>query len=117
MTIGQQVTIPPIPHGSTIEKIIAGKLIEAFLAQGFWISVYDGEETTVRRSTDPAEIYAALASTDGDILNIGRVGNADRIGWVYLVWGNDHHLVSDHTTNPEIENVVDPICEWAEGQR
>ena len=56
----EAVTIPPIPHGSTVEKIIVGKLVEGFLAAGYSLSVYDGEEVTVERSSNPVVIFEEI---------------------------------------------------------
>lgn len=109
--------LPPIPHGSTVEKLIVGKLVTDFLAAGFALSVNDGEETTVKRSTDPAVIFPALASTDEDYLIVHPGNGTKHIGWVRLIWGNDHHIISDFNTKPEIEAIVDPICDWAETLR
>lgn len=117
MSTGQQVTIPPIPHGSVIEKIIVGKLVEAFLAAGYQLSIWDGEEMTVVEETDPAILYPALASTDEDQLYIHRKGADRPFGSVLLIWGNDHHIISNYTATPEIAAIVDPICDWAEEQR
>lgn len=114
---GDSVTIPPIPQGAVIEKIIVGKLVEGFLAAGFALSVNDGEETTVQRSTDRAAIFSALHSTDEDYLIVHPANGTKRIGWVRLIWGNDHHIISDFTAKPEIEAIVDPICDWSEAQR
>jgi len=113
MAIGPQVTLPPIPHCNTIERLIAGRLVEAALAAGYWISVYDGEETTVSRSTDPAVIFPALCSTDHDVLNFGR-GSARRAGWIALIWGNGRDLISDYTDNEASNALVDPVTEWAD---
>jgi hypothetical protein len=117
MTIGQQVTIPPIPHGSVIEKIIVGKLVEGFLAAGHSLSVWDGEEMTEVEETDAETIYKALASTDEDRLYVHFDKKAASFGWVYLVWGNDHEVISDYTTHPQIEAIVKPVSDWAEEQR
>lgn len=117
MTIGSQVTIPPIPHGSVTEKAIVGKLVTDLLAAGLKISVFDGEETTVRRSADAKTIFEALASTDSDTLLIYRTDDPKRIGSILLIWGNDHDIISDYSDNATIESFVDPVQDFAEGLR
>lgn len=114
MAIGPQVTLPPIPHCNTIERIIAGRLVSIMLDEGFWVSVYDGEETTVSRSTDPAVIFPAMASTESDVLNFGRVGNADRAGWFLLIWGNGRDLISDYSDNEASNALFKLIDEWVD---
>lgn len=86
------------PHASEIEAKISMRIVDDALSAGFSISVYDGEETTIRKSRDKAEIVDAMSSTDTDTLTFH---NADgkAIGKVFLVWGNDHDLISDNTDN------------------
>jgi len=89
------------------EARIARKLVSAALAAGYAISVNDGEEWTVKRSTSRATILDALASTGEDTLRISAVDPSKTIGWhsagsFYLVWGNaddGSELIADHTDN------------------
>jgi hypothetical protein len=115
--------LPAIPHGSTNEKLIVGKLVTDLLSAGFWISVYDGEETTVRRSTDAETIFKALASTDEDYLNVGRTGadgmkaEISPIGWVRLIWGNDNDIISDWVMHSAIDPIVEKVNDYSEALR
>ena len=95
MTIGSQVTIPPIPHGSTNEKIIVGKLVADLLAQDCLLTVYDGGEDVVVLSNDAETIFKALASTDSDVIRV-TTATGQRLGWVLLIWGNDCDIISDY---------------------
>ena len=85
--------------------MIAGRLVTDLLAAGFNITIDDGggiAESPLRRSTDAAAIFAALASTDTDRLFVATAEQMERhtyTGWVYLVWGNDVDVISDYTTN------------------
>lgn len=89
------------------EKTAAGRIIDRALAKGYLISVNDGEETTVKRSTKRREIMGALQSTDADYLII-RAADGSKIGTIYLVWGNSpDEVVCDCTDNPEISELVD----------
>lgn len=112
MTIGQQVTIPPIPHANLIEKIIAGRLVEAALAAGYSISVWDGEEIAVDKSVDPAVIFPALCSTDSDVLRLHNREDGDYRGRFWLIWGNGRDLISDYTDNEVCNSLFNPISEW-----
>lgn len=94
-------TLPPIPYGTTNEKLIVGKLVADLLAAGYSLSVYDGEEYPLRRSTDADAIYKALASTDFDRLHTHKEGY--REGWVLLIWGNDRDIISDYTISLETQ--------------
>lgn len=82
-----------------IEMKIVESLINDALAEGWPISVQDGEEITVTRSIDKAEIVDALATTDYDHLII-HTGDAQC--WIMLVWGNGVDVISDYSGPDEI---------------
>ena len=87
------------------ERGVATRLVAAALAAGYTVSVYDGEEYTVKRSRKARQILAALASTEEDWLVI-RNSAGDRLGSIRLIWDNDptgEELIADHTDKPEIE--------------
>jgi len=87
------------------EARVARKLVKAALAAGYTVSVNDGEEWTVKRSTKEREIIDALATTDEDRLLLrSPTANdiGDVIGSFWLIYGNDEsgeELISDHTDN------------------
>lgn len=83
------------------EATVARRLIREALRLGYHVSVNDGEETTVKRSTDADEIANALCSTGEDTL-IFHLLEGKSEGAIYLVWGNDpsgEELIADHTDN------------------
>lgn len=103
------------------EGKIARKLVSELLARGFSVSVNDGEEWTVNRSTDKAEIVGALFSTDEDIIR-GFRADGQTIGMAYLVYGNDgYDVVNDYSTGKEMEQimeeVINPYCDRLEEGR
>lgn len=94
--------LPAIPHASYIEKKIVERLVTDLIAAGFSLSVNDGEEVTVERSTDIQAIFAALSSTDSDYLLVHSVPmKRDEHRWVRLIWGNDVDVISDYHTSLE----------------
>ena len=95
----------------TIELEIRDRLIKAALNDGYSISVNDGEETTVVKSTDTDEIAAATRSTDEDYL-IFFNSHGIKAGWVWLIWGNGRDLISDASDNRATSALIDPIIEW-----
>lgn len=103
------IILPPIPHASTNEKLIVGKLVCDLLAAGFALTVDDGEEKTIKRSTDAAAIFKALSSTEMDRLYVSK-GAVNYDGWVLLVWGNDTDVISDYTTN--LQAIMEPVNEF-----
>jgi hypothetical protein len=87
------------------EKRMCVALVKACLDRGFAVSVNDGEEWVVKRSTDKATILAALFSTDEDQIVI-RDASGARAGWFHLIYGNDgYDVVADYTANEVCENI------------
>lgn len=85
-----------------IERAIAREAIKGLLADDFKISVFDGEQTTLKDSTDAAAIEAAMFTTDEDQLHVSHQ-HVDEKGWVLFIYGNDgHDVIADHTTNLEM---------------
>lgn len=85
-----------------IERAIAREAIKGLLADDFKISVFDGEETTLKDSTDAAAIEAAMFTTDEDQFHVTHQ-YVDEKGWVLFIYGNDgHDVIADHTTNLEM---------------
>jgi len=104
------------------EIATARRLIEAALAAGYLVTVWDGgDEPALRRSGDFTAIYDAVGNTDEDVLSFWRpveavansVAVTERVGTILLVWGNDPdgvELISDHTANDAME----ALCEAAQ---
>jgi hypothetical protein len=89
-----------------IEAKIAGRLVRQAIKLGYSLSVYDGEEWTVKKSRDYAAITAALGTTDCDVLRIRQdTGNA--LGSITLIWGNDEDVISDCSDIPDIRSLCD----------
>jgi hypothetical protein len=91
-----------------IERMILGRLVGHMLAQGHKLTVNDGEDETLKRSTDRAAVLKALRTTDEDYLIVHREGLKD--GWVRLIYGNGIDLISDYTVN--LEEDIAPVNEW-----
>ena len=91
------------------EKTVAAKLVAAAISSGYCLSVNDGEVWTVKKSTDKAAILAALETTGEDTLRIRDNATGERIGDVFLVWGNapnGEELIADHTDTPTVSSLV-----------
>jgi hypothetical protein len=94
------------PHGMSVklrqelEERIVMQVVDDLLAAGYPVDVFDGEEVTLKDSTDRAAIRAALFTTDEDYLYAKKNGKV--FGWVYAVYGNDgYDVISDYTVNLE----------------
>ena len=94
LRIASASVLAPIPDATDNEKRIVGKMVEDLLAAGLCLSVNDSEEIALKRSTDPAAIFAALGSTGEDYLMVHIPNQRDQ--WVRLIWGNDVDVISDY---------------------
>jgi hypothetical protein len=90
---------------TTIERKIINRLLRAALDAGYSVSVFDGEETTLRNSKRIVQIQAALATTGEDLLTItGRSG--EMLGKIFLVYNGDEDVINDHSANDTIRGLV-----------
>lgn len=95
-------------YATTGEARVARKLIRAALAEGWSVSVNDGYETTVTRSTREREILDAMCSTGEDIVTIHLPVSGKSGGSFVLIYGNDEsgeELIADHTDNENCERL------------
>ncbi|SFJ47639.1 hypothetical protein SAMN03159338_1499 [Sphingomonas sp. NFR04] len=94
------------------EGKIARKAAQALLDAGYSVSVYDGEETTVTRSTSIGEIMAAMNTTDDDRL-IAFDAEGKRVGFVWFVYGNGgDDVISDYACS--LEAALAPVNAYAD---
>lgn len=94
------IELAPIPHSTTNEKLIVGKLVTDLLAAGLTITIWNGGETSeIEDCTDAAKIFAELGASDQDELTMDRDGQY--AGWIRLVWGNDACVISDYSIRLE----------------
>lgn len=94
-----------------LERRVVRKCAGALLNAGYLLGVYDGEETTLRRSGDLRAVMAALGTTDEDWLIVYDPRKAEpgktapRAGWVRLIYGNEPcYVINDNTVN--LEHVI-----------
>lgn len=116
----------PVVERLEAEMRVVRAAVEALLADGWQVSVWDGEETTVTRSTDADVICAALRTTDEDTLRCHKPasdGKEARNAAVWLVYGNDPwEVICDHSADltpvlAPAEAIADEIekAAWAAG--
>lgn len=94
------------------EKAVVAKMVKAGLGKGWAISVYDGEETVVRKSTDFNIIWPALFSTETDSLIFWAGDGKERVGSIWLIYGNapdGSEVVADWSSNPATEGLLKEI--------
>lgn len=84
-------------HAHPVERDIAHGLVNRVLSDGYTISVYDGEEYMIKRSSDAVAILSTMSHTGEDSLFI-RDASGHMIGSVYLVYGNEpENLIADYS--------------------
>lgn len=109
---------PALAKRIRTEGKICSALVQALLDRGAAVSVHDGEEWAVKRSTDKAEIMAGLFATDMDSL-VARDADGNKLGWWSLIYGNDGtDVVSDYSANDFAEaiwnEVIRPLADGIE---
>lgn len=83
-----------------VEQKIAKSAIHELVSQGFAISIFDGETTSIMESKNEKEIFNNMFTTDQDTLEVYRDGKY--YGSVFFVYGNDgYDVISDYTVNLE----------------
>ena len=75
---------------------IAKAVVDALLAKGWIISVWEAEDWALEHSIDRDQILKAMGSTVMDKL-CAETDDCDHVGWVMLIWGNGEDLISDNT--------------------
>ncbi|CAH2399605.1 hypothetical protein [Mesorhizobium escarrei] len=96
-------------HMNRTEQRIVGAIIRKALKVGYLVSVYDGEEWALVKSTNYEAITAEVAATDATTLRF-RLSGGDSVGTVFLVHGNDEDVVCDHSDNEAMTFLVGGIA-------
>ncbi len=95
-------------YAPKIAADIARGLIDLAFAKGYTVSVNDGEEWTVERSSDREAVLGALATTEADTL-VFRREDGSRVGFVWLIWQNGIDAASDWSANDDTDALVYPV--------
>ena len=83
---------------SQTERRIINRILRKALKLGYTVSVFDGEEWALARSTDIDRITSEIAATDCTTLRF-RNSKGDSVGQIFLVHGNEEDVVSDMSDN------------------
>ena len=91
-----------------LEMEITRKLVRKILAHEpkLMITVGDEEDYLIKRSRDFDKIIAELGHSDENDLIIRSLDNSERLGAISLIWGNGEDVISDHTDNKIINQLV-----------
>jgi len=90
-----------------LEKSIVRRIVKDALAKGYVVSLNDGEEWTVRQSSNYTEINKALFSVDEETLRFRDAKHGIAVGAVFLVYGNDgFDVICDYSANDLMEDLL-----------
>lgn len=92
-----------------LEMKICSAVIDSLIAAGYKVGVNDGEDTTIKNSTDKEALMKAVFTTDEDYILAYK--DNKQIGWVRLIYGNCADLISDYTCN--LEDSIKPANDLA----
>lgn len=83
------------------EAAVARRLVRKAIEAGYKLSVNDGEEWTVKGSTDRKAVLEALASTGADTIRVRTMEGA-KVGDLNLIYQNGpgDELIADYSDNP-----------------
>lgn len=90
------------------EQIIIA-LIAAIFAGGYSITLNDGDDDILHRSFDADRIRSNMNSTEMDLFKVYQ--DTNYIGFIQLIPSNGDDIVSNHSGNDTITNIVDKVLE------
>jgi len=99
------------------ERFYVLKLVRNILSREYVISVNDGEDWTVTRSSDEGQIMAALGTTEMDTIQFRDEFDDKIMGRFVLIYGNDpegSEVIADHTDNRMCNNIWREVLDWPE---
>lgn len=98
-------------YTSPTERRITRKLIEAIFAEpGRCVQVDNGAEERTGLILNASGVYEHLAATGSDHIIIFEGG--ERVGVVWLVWGNGEDLITDYSDNEFTRSIVEPLLDY-----
>lgn len=104
---------PSVTRRQRVEQRIVSRAVTALLSAGYWLAVCQGDEDEQPASRDKRKIMKLLGECDDDRIIVYSPAKG-RLGWVYLVYGNDNGetVITDYTTN--LDQQLIPVSEYAE---
>lgn len=95
------------------DKRCVHNLLKLILAENCMVSIHDGEECTVKRSTSLNDIKQGMAGTGEDIILI-RNTQGELMGKFYLIYNNGSEgdpiiCICDYTANDFCESIYNQL--------
>lgn len=89
------------------ERAVVRKLVSKALADGHLVSVNNGEDWEIKRSTRIEDIMGAIMATDEDYIRIENI-NFGLEARFWMVYGNSaDDVIADHTDVPYAQELFD----------
>lgn len=88
-----------------IENRIAQALIHEILVRGFTVSINDGEEEVITKSTAEKAILKAMANTDEN--TIVFFNSKGPVGGIMIFFGEGDEMISDYSDNLITNQIVE----------
>ncbi len=98
----------PAPNTQEIERKICEALVDGALQRKWAVTVFDSEEDAIEDSSDRDAILDAMFATDEETLTF-KDGQGAKVGAIYLTHGEGRTVINNHTTEPELEALVDAV--------
>ena len=89
----------------TEETSVVRSIVRNAFHLGYTVSVCDGEEWTVKRTTKEQDVMNAIQTTDMDVLSF-RDAEGVKVGNVWLVYGNSASEVMADWSDNEVTNQI-----------
>lgn len=90
------------------EKAVVRAAVRNAIKLGHAVSVFDGEEWSVKRSTNEREVMAEIYATDMETLAF-RKSDGELVGKVWLVYGNSaSEVMSDWSDSEAMDTILAP---------
>lgn len=89
------------------EQKAVKKVVESAIRLGYMVSLFDGEEWSVKRSTDKKLIMANVYATDMDKIQFRNKVTGESVGFVLFIYGNcASEVINDHTDTDEVATIL-----------
>ena len=85
-------------HVEQEDRTPINKLVKAALVGGNTLSLFDGEEWTVKRTTTAKSFKTEMASTDSDTILV-RNSEGKQLGQFFIIFNDDGYPICDYTDN------------------
>ena len=95
-----------VPH---VERMIIKLLAEEILKRGHSITVYDGEENALNKSTDLHAILNECGTTEVTVFTLHKGGAVQ--GWFTLIHGNHEDVISDYSVTGDCNDIFNTVAE------